>query len=341
MLISRRDFSLTSLALFAGLALPARSLLARPRWMRPEPEADPATYFDWKQIAPGATLASKGGGNALVLRSGDESILIDTKNCGLGDSLRREALSLAATITAVLNTHHHPDHVGGNPSFKKDIPILAHKNAAPRTADQAERVLAGLARLAKQLESGQEPAPPSVVAEVKALADHAADITPRDFVSTVPLSDMHEFRIGKLTVRMTHPGPGHTDNDMFVFLPDLNILHTGDLLFHRLHPYMDAPAGATSRGWQRSIEVMLKHCNDKTIIVPGHGDITDSSALKAQSAYFDTIRDFVSKARAQDGATRDSITQLKPPDFASLGFEQIQPTNLGVLFDELAKEAAQ
>lgn len=339
MQLTRRQFAAGSLGALAGLALGGRAPSGL--WGSVALGAQDATeqYFDWKQIADGVWVASKAGGNAVITRSGDRCALIDTKNCGWGDTLRREVADLGGAINVVINTHHHGDHVGGNPSFKQTTPILAHRNAGRRVADQAEQTLAGMARLVKQLESDPQGAPEQAIAEVKAMADRAASVKPADFVSTVPLGLAHDIGVGKLTLNLRHIGPGHTDNDVFIYVPELNLLHTGDLVFHKLHPFMDVPAGATSRGWQKSLVGMIEMCDDRTIVVPGHGEVTTIEGLRGQFAYFDTLREIVSKARENDGLTREQVVELKPGEFKELGFERMQANNLGVMFDELEKEA--
>ena len=56
-------------------------------------------------------------------------MLVDCKNPGLGQSLRREVeayLGSDATLAQVVLTHHHHDHSGGNPAFTPDLPLYGH-----------------------------------------------------------------------------------------------------------------------------------------------------------------------------------------------------------------------
>lgn len=341
MILTRRQFAAGSLGALAGLALGGS--VGRNGWSLGSSalaaDAPEGAYFDWKQIADGVWVATKGGGNAMVVRTGEGCALVDTKLCGWGETLRREVLELGGKIQMVINTHHHADHIGGNPTFKKHGTILAHAKAGRRAVDQSEQMLASLARLAKQLETEPGDTPPEVVAEVQAMAESAAAFKPIDFASTVPLGLAHDLAVGKLTISLRHFGAGHTDNDVVVFVPELNVLHTGDLVFHKLHPYMDVGAGANSAGWQKSLNEMIAMCNDKTIVVPGHGDVTDIEGLRAQLAYFDTLREIVMTARDKDGLTREQVIELQPAELKDLGFERMQANNLGVVFDELAKAA--
>ena len=125
------------------------------------------------------------------------------------------------------------------------------------------------------------------------------------------------------------------NGDVFVHLPEENVLHCGDLFFHGRHPYVDDSAGATPMGWIRCVDAMLELCDDETVVVPGHGEITDRTALAGQRDYFLRLRQMVEEGVAA-GMGREEITALAPEELATLaGAERHLPRNLGIVYDEL------
>lgn len=329
--LTRRQFNALTLSA-AGLAAlgPAARLLAR----RTE---SPGQLFEWKRVAGGAHVAFGQGGNALLLAAQGRSVLIDCKNPGLGATLRREAEAFGAPLRLVANTHHHRDHVGGNYAFTGDLPLLAHENAGPRIAAQVEALLAGVAATLKQVESGEKPAPKQAVDEIKAFQDSIAGVAPEAFAPTRLVKErVNSEHTGAIDVHFHHIGPGHTDNDLVVFFPVYNLVHMGDLLFHKLHPFIDRPAGAATTGWQHSLREVMALCNDRTIVVPGHGEITDKSGIQAQIDYFDRMRDIVRHAKDVESMTKEEVMKLQPGAYQDYGFTQALPRALGAIYDELA-----
>jgi hydroxyacylglutathione hydrolase len=81
----------------------------------------------------------------LVARDGaKEAVVVDPSEAGpVVSALEREGLRLVA----ILNTHHHWDHVGGNADlrerFGNSLPIYAHTSDVSRVPSQTERVEEG------------------------------------------------------------------------------------------------------------------------------------------------------------------------------------------------------
>ena len=185
-------------------------------------------------------VAGEQGGNALVLVAGGQALLVDCKNPPYGPALRRDASAMGGTLTTVVNTHHHADHTGGNAAFTNNLAVVAHAKGAPRTRAQIARYKAALEGL---------PADSEFSKDARAMLDALASRGEDAWAPTRTITTREELQIGGERVVLEPIGPAHTDNDLAVFLPGKNILHTGDLCFHKLHPFVDPSGGSDIEGW--------------------------------------------------------------------------------------------
>jgi hypothetical protein len=97
---------------------------------------------------------------------------------------------------------------------------------------------------------------------------------------------------------------------------------------------MKAEDGGNTVGWQRSLAAAIATCDDRTVVVPGHGAITDKTGLRQQSRYFDRLRELVIEA-LDEQRPREEIVQLNPPEFQAYEWEANLPRLLGIIHDEL------
>ncbi|HJN47661.1 MAG TPA: MBL fold metallo-hydrolase [Acidobacteriota bacterium] len=122
-MFNRREFSTT-------LALASASGLVRPR--ATFGIGQQSTVFDWRPIRDAMRVAFGAGGNVLAVNDGSSLVLVDTKNAGFGEVLRAEAESFGGTLESVVNTHHHGDHIGGNPFFTGGVPVYGQERGVAR-----------------------------------------------------------------------------------------------------------------------------------------------------------------------------------------------------------------
>jgi len=325
-MLDRREFTRLLLAGSAGLALPA-PLVATHR--RPQD-----SYFTWERVGPGVHAAIGGGGNVLLVADGGAALVSDAKNLGLGHTLRREAEAFGTPITVAVNTHHHGDHSGGNIAFAGDMPLLANPNAQRRIRAQAEEVVGSTNdRLARTIDQmSQEGVDGRVVDDVRREADALEAAYPEAMTPNDTFEVERELRVGRRTVLLRHVGAGHTDNDVFLHLPEANVIHTGDLLFVGRHGFMDQNGGVDSEGWQRSVQTMIDLCDADTVVVSGHGEIVGRTGLQRQYDYFEQMRTAVQAAVAE-GRSREEVQALRPEALSDISGNPDR--NLGVMYDEV------
>ncbi|MBL0927580.1 MAG: MBL fold metallo-hydrolase [Phycisphaerales bacterium] len=303
-------------------------------------------FFEFRELRPGVLAVlgrggdtTLGGNNLLVWRPGLTvgGVLIDARHAWLGPTLRRECAAFNA-VNHVINTHHHADHTGGNHAFRDMAPIYMHPNARPRVLGMRDTNVRGLGAGAAAAARVKDAPLDDLLRDLDELKGRAEQLTPEDFApGDAQLMDkpFEAMRLNEVRVEVLHHGPAHTDNDLIVWLPQVNVLHTGDLVFHGLHAFLDRPGGGTVRGWIKVLDKLGTLGDRDTIVVPGHGEPGDRSMIARQGEYLRGLLEFVEKQRAA-GTPRDEIVKMVPEGAGSLGLARVLPVTLGAVYDELS-----
>lgn len=334
--IDRRVFLGT--AFTGALATGLVAATARPAWACSSRARKDTNAFEWNELASARVWATGGnstGGNAMVVASEGKALMVDSKFAGLGPLLRQEAEQHAGcAVSTFINTHHHGDHTGGNLAFSDGTEMLAHAAAARRIAESGDgyqRQVEGAQDAAKRLGS-EENATAATLAwsAASARATGIAAWMPTRTVNAYPM----RLAIGKLGVEVYHFGPGHTDSDLVIHVPDLNVMHCGDLFFNGRHPFFDPTGGVSAAGWARSLRLALELCDGSTKIIPGHGPVGDRAALTKQLDYMEHIVEEVGKA-GRAGKSRDEVAAMSWPFMDGLGAENVKGRAIAAVYDEL------
>jgi cyclase len=305
--MNRRHFITSSSAGLAGLALGRRG------WAQPpaQPAAPPVTKFE--ELRRGVGMFIGRGGTIGYLVNGDGAIAIDSQYMNTAEICVAGLKTRAPKgIEMLINTHHHADHTGGNKAFRPLVKrIVCQENCLvwhKKVSEQANNV-----------------------------ADQAyADVT---------FGGSWSAQFGDEKVWAHYFGPGHTAGDAVIFFERANIVHGGDLLFRKVHPRIDQPAGASAVNWIKSLDrVMKDHGGADTIFVFGHGAENMVRGTKDDVVYFrnylTALVEHVQKGM-KAGQSKDEITKVP----AVKGFEAVITLTpalsleaaLGAIYDELKK----
>ncbi len=214
------------------------------------------------------------GGNIGVSAGEDGVLIIDDQFAPLAEKIAAQLGELGSDKPKyVINTHYHGDHTGSNAFFHshKGATILAHENVRVRLANDEK---------------------------VKPEA-----------LPTITYEDGIKIYFNGETLHVMHLAVGHTDGDSVVWFEQPNVMHTGDLFFNGRFPYIDQGAGGNVVGYMDSVKQLLTKINDETVIIPGHGDISNKQEYRAFLAMISETFDYV-KALKQDGKTLDEVKAM-------------------------------
>src|SRR5215472_3118901 len=84
--------------------------------------------------------------------------------------------------------------------------------------------------------------------------------------------------LGGKEVRARYFGRGHTNGDVMVYLPELKVLHTGDLMAGS-SPLIDYNGGGSLLEWTATLDEAMKM--DFDTVIPGHGPLAKKADLLA------------------------------------------------------------
>ncbi len=229
----------------------------------------------------------EGSGGNMAVAGGKESKLLVDAGIGVSRSRIFPALQAvgSAPVKRLINTHWHFDHTDGNEWIHSiGAEILAHENTLKRlsTAQRVEDWVFDF----PQAPSGALPT--EVFADEKTLK--------------------HEDH----TLALKYYGPAHTDGDISVMFTEADILHTGDIYWNGIYPFIDYSTGGNIDGTIKAAEASLAMITDKTIVIPGHGHpVSNKAELQDYRDMLVAIRDNVAALKTQ-GRSLDDILAAKP-----------------------------
>jgi len=257
-----------------GLAV---CLLATPAFAQ-----DFAVTFDATKVVPGIYMlvgsdGKFGGGNISLLVGEEQVVLIDDAMVPTAqpilDAVRKQA---GRGPDFVINTHVHGDHVGGNALLQDDGSyVVAHDNIRKRLSAKSE-------------DAGGDGGLPIIT-----------------------FSDSVTFHVNGHEAYVFHVHHAHTDGDGVIHFRDDNVIHAGDIMFHKLFPYIDLDNGGSVDGFIAAQQKLIEMADEETVIIPGHGALASKADLAEDLAVLIDSRKRV-KALVDAGKSQEEILAENP-----------------------------
>jgi len=169
-------------------------------------------------------------------------------------------------VKYLLNSHHHGDHASGNAPIRE----MGIDIIAHRNIRE------NFLRL-------KQPGEPNIT-----------------------FADQSAVYLGGVEVQLFWLGRAHTNGDTVIYFPDLNTVHTGDIIIDGM-PVIDYSGGGSALEFIPTIDKLLQM--DFDTMIPGHGKIMTKEDVRAYRARFvemnRRMRDLI-----QRGVTKDQLRTL-------------------------------
>ncbi len=225
-------------------------------------------------LSDGIYMLKGSGGNMGLCIGEDGVFLIDDQFAPLTDKiLAAIAVETDKTVEFVFNTHYHGDHTGGNENLgAKGSHLVGHTNVRRRMLHE---------QYSDMLERGVE-------------------ISAAGALPNITFTDSLTFHYNDQDIIAFHVPHAHTDGDGVVHFPKANVIHTGDVVFIDMYPFIDTSVGGSVDGMIAGVERIISLCDDETKVIPGHGPLIQKKEVEEYLVFLNKARGLVSAAMAEN-----------------------------------------
>lgn len=224
-----------------------------------------------------------GGGNIGAFVGPEGVLLVDSLFAPMSEQLVAAVKQVTdSEIRFLINTHIHIDHIGGNENLANlGVLIFAHDNTRLRFLEDKSHFPRQGGSFAEQAPVAARP--------------------------VITFNDSMSFHLNGEEVRAFLAPPAHTDGDTFVYFPDSDVLHLGDVFRTTSYPIIDKYNGGTLRGTIAALDKAIAMAGPDTKVIPGHGlSVVGRAEMEEFRAMILAIRDRV-YAMIKDGKHLDEV----------------------------------
>jgi glyoxylase-like metal-dependent hydrolase (beta-lactamase superfamily II) len=203
-----------------------------------------------------------GEANVVACTTPDGVVLVDGASAAGAEALRQAVAALPGgrPVTTLVNTHWHPEQTGSNARLRAaGVTVVAQENTRLWLSTDVTWPWNG--RRFTRVPPTEQPNRTFFAAETIAPGIRGGHI----------------------------PDAPHTDGDMYVHLPEQNVLAVGDAVSGQGWPVVDYITGGWMGGIVGGLERLKTLADAQTRIVPGRGPVLTLADLETQYAMYATL----------------------------------------------------
>jgi cyclase len=300
-------------------------------------------HFTIEKLSDGVYAAiHKNGGyaisNAGIISLGHETLVFD---CFLTPEAARDLKKAAEqltgnSVTYVVNSHFHNDHIRGNQVFTEARIIATRRTRELIEQYESENLEWEKNNVGERLETAkrlaQEETDPWKLEDHKMWLGYyeGMEKSLSEYVITLPdsiIADSLAITGGERTAVLFSWGKGHTESDLVLWLPEERILFAADLLFVENHPWL---GDGFVKDWMDYLN-RLKQLNPRTI-VPGHGPLATTGHMDELIRYMQTVFEIVNDALGKRIAEEKLASTPVPDAYGKWRLERFFAPNLVIQY---------
>jgi cyclase len=229
------------------------------------------------------------------------AVVVDPGSAERGAEVLEAIRTLALEpIRFIVNTHAHPDHVGANERFAASGVGIGNRAVATVGSGEVGR--------------------PEIIAHELVLTRMSGEGKPvavGAWPTTTFSADEKVLFVNGEGLHIIHVPAAHSDGDSLVFFRRSDVIAAGDLYSTETYPVIDTAQGGTISGVLAGLNRLLaltisgEKVEGGTMIVPGHGRISDEADLVEYRDMVTIVRDRVDDL-VRKGMTLDQVKRARP-----------------------------
>ena len=227
------------------------------------------------------------GGNIAVSVGEQGVLLVDDQFPQMMDKIKAAVKALGGNgIDFVVNTHWHFDHAEGNLALgPKGVWLVSQANSREMMKSSHTINLVHFA--------------------------YDQQTYPKAALPIITFDDHMQFHFNGQRIDLMHYGAAHTTGDAAVVFRGTNAVHMGDVYNNGGYPFIDADNGGDVDGVVRFCQGVLESIDENTVVISGHGPISDYQGLKAYISMVSQVRDRIAKL-IDEGASLAEVKAATP-----------------------------